>query len=223
MDMYVNITLKLLLGSALVFLILRMIGKKTAAELTPFDLIYFLVLGGILEGPLYDPDVTIWNVFYGLLLWGGWVFLINYTIKKTFFVSKILQGEPAVLISEGKINRKVLEENQIDLEQLRAMLRQNNCFALRDANYAILEIDGKINVIRKDREDVPSILLVDEGRIEEETLKSMDRDKEWLFQNLRQKGFNKIEDVFYCEWIPGEGIYVAPYEMKSSMEMKLDG
>lgn len=60
--MYVNIALKLLLGSTVIFIILRLIGKKTAAELTPFDLIFFLVLGRVLEGSLYDPNVSIWNV-----------------------------------------------------------------------------------------------------------------------------------------------------------------
>lgn len=209
--MYLSITLKLLLGSAVVFIILRLEGKKTEAKFTPFDLIYFLVLGGIFEGPIYDPTISIWNVIYGLLLWGGWVFLINYTIKKTFYTSKVLQGEPAVLINEGKINQKVLEENLIDLEQLRAMLRQNNCYTLRDVKYAILEIDGKLNVIRHDQEDIPSILLVDEGRIDEETLKSLKLNQEWLFQKLQEKGYRNIEDVYYCELIPGEGLHAAPF------------
>lgn len=69
--MYLSITLKLLVGSAVVFILLRLIGKKTEAKLTPFDLIYFLVLGGIFEGSIYDPSISIWNVLYGLLLWGG--------------------------------------------------------------------------------------------------------------------------------------------------------
>ena len=221
--MYLSITLKLLVGSAVVFVILRLVGKKTEAKLTPFDLIYFLVLGGIFEGPIYDPSISIWNVLYGLLLWGGWVFLINYTIKKTFYTSKVLQGEPSVLINEGKINQKVLEENLIDLEQLRAMLRQNNCYTLRDVKYAILEIDGKLSVIRHDQEDIPSILLIDEGRVDEETLKSLEFDEEWLFQSLEEQGFSRIEDVFNCELIPGEGLYVASSGESNSPDMKLDG
>lgn len=221
--MYLSLTLKLLIGSAVVFIILRLLGKKTAAELTPFDLIYFLVLGGILETPLYDPNISLWNILYALILWGVWVFLINYTIKKTFYASKVLQGEPSVLISDGKVNRQILEKNQIDLEQLRAMLRQHDCFSLRDVNYAILEIDGKLSVIRKDQQDIPSILLVDEGRSDEETLESMGRDKEWLLRNLEREGHSRIEDIFYCEWIPGEGFHIESNEENSSTDMKLDG
>lgn len=223
MEIYTSITLKLLLGSAVIFIILRLIGKKTSAEITPFDLIYFLVLGGILDTPLYEPNVSIWNVLFALLLWGGWVILINYAVRKTFYVSKILQGEPAVLISEGNINRETLENNQIDLEQLRTMLRQNGCFALHDVEYAVLEIDGRVSIIRKDEEEVPSVLLVDEGRIDEETLESMDHDKDWLIEKLEQEGFSQIEDIFYCEWLPDEGLHVVPYEKDRSKDIKLDG
>lgn len=223
MLVYGSLALKLLLGSAVIFVILRLEGKKTAAELTPFDLIFFLVLGGILETPLYDPAIWIWDVLFALLLWGGWVFLINYAIKKTMTVSKILQGEPSVLISEGKINRKALEENRIDLEQLRAMLREKNCYTLRVVNYAILEIDGKFNVIRKDQDDVPSILLIDEGRIDKDTLESIERDENWLLEHLKKEGFHRIEDVFYCEWIPDEGFHVATYEDDNGLDIKLDG
>lgn len=144
-------------------------------------------------------------------------------IKKTFHVSKVLQGEPAVLISEGKINRKALEGNLIDLEQFRAMLREKNCFVLRDVKYAILEIDGKFSIIRKDQQESPSILLVDEGRIDEETLKSIERDKEWLDQILKRQGYSQIKDIFYCEWISDDGLYVVTYEDNSSLDIKLDG
>lgn len=144
-------------------------------------------------------------------------------IKKTFHVSKVLQGEPAVLISEGKINRKALEGNLIDLEQFRAMLREKNCFVLRDVKYAILEIDGKFSIIRKDQQESPSILLVDEGPIDEETLKSIERDKEWLDQILKRQGYSQIKDIFYCEWISDDGLYVVTYEDNSSLDIKLDG
>lgn len=221
--MYISITLKLLIGSAIIFFILRLTGKKTTAELTPFDLIFFLVLGGILETPLYDSIISIWEISFGLLVWGGWVLLINYTIKKTLYVSKVLQGEPSVLISEGKINRKALEENHINLEQLRALLRQNGCFTLRDVQYGILEIDVKISIIRKDQKEIPSILLIDEGRLDEDTRESIGRDKEWLLHQLKEQDYNQIEEVFYCEWIPEDGLHIVAYEAESHLDIKLDG
>lgn len=223
--MYWDITLKLLIGSSLIFILLRLMGKKSVAQVTPFDLIFFLILGGILETPLYDPDISLWIVLYGLLLWGAIMFVINLITKKTLEVSKVLQGEPSVLIGEGKIDPHELKKNHIDLEQLRAMLRRSGCFTLRDANYAILEIDGSISLIRKEEKEIPSTLVVDEGRIDEITLKSLGRDKEWLLRSLARMGYDEVKDVFYCEWIPEAGLYAQPYPKGPSNEplARLDG
>lgn len=105
--MYISITLKLLIGSAIIFFILRLTGKKTTAELTPFDLIFFLVLGGILETPLYDSIISIWEISFGLLVWGGWVLLINYTIKKTLYVSKVQKVNLLYLLVKEKLTGKL--------------------------------------------------------------------------------------------------------------------
>lgn len=61
------------------------------------------------------------------------IFCIRLIIKKTLSPSKVLQGEPSILINKGKINRKALQKNPIDVEQLRALLRQQGCFSLSDA------------------------------------------------------------------------------------------
>ena len=116
-----------------------------------------------------------------------------------------------------------MEENHINLEQLRALLRQNGCFTLRDVQYGILEIDGKISIIRKDQKEIPSILLIDEGRLDEDTRESIGRDKEWLLHQLKEQDYNQIEEVFYCEWIPGDGLHIVAYEDESHLDIKLDG
>lgn len=221
--MYVDIALKLVIGIVFLFVIIRMIGKKAVAELTPFDFIYFLILGGLMETTIFDSKISIWQMLFALALWGAIIYFIQLLVKKTLYVSKALQGEPAILINEGKINRKELQKNHIDLEQLRALLRQQGCFTLRDVRYAILEIDGNISLIRKDQKEIPSVLLVDEGRIDEQTLTSIGKNKEWLMSNLRQQGYERIEEIFYCEWIPGGGLHSETYQEHSSTNTKLDG
>lgn len=49
MDMYIGISSKLITGAVVIFILLRIMGKKTMSELTPFDLIYFLLLGAFVE------------------------------------------------------------------------------------------------------------------------------------------------------------------------------
>lgn len=119
--MYLDIFVKLSLGALAVFIVFRLIGKKAVSELTPFDLLYVLVLGGLLEGAIYDPLVSVMHMLFSISIWGLGVYVVEKLLVKTEVVSKALQGEPSVLIHEGKINKESLKRNHIDLEQLRAL------------------------------------------------------------------------------------------------------
>ena len=55
--MFFSITMKLVFGLIGLLLVVRLLGKKSMSEITPFDLVYTLVLGGILEESTYDDNV----------------------------------------------------------------------------------------------------------------------------------------------------------------------
>lgn len=54
--MIFSITMKLVFGLIGLLLVVRLLGKKSMSEITPFDLVYTLVLGGILEESTYDDS-----------------------------------------------------------------------------------------------------------------------------------------------------------------------
>ncbi len=91
-------------------------------------MIYVLVLSGLLEGSIFNEPVTVFHLLFALVLWAVIVYGIEVVLKKTQKVTKVVQGEPAVLTSEGKVNMEELDKNHIDLEQLRALLRKHGCY-----------------------------------------------------------------------------------------------
>lgn len=221
--MYLNIALKMLVGALGLLLIIRIIGKKAISELTPFDLIYVLVLSGMLEGSLFHEPVTVSHLIFAMILWAVIVYTIEVVLKKTKNVTKVIQGEPAVLINEGKLNMDELEKNHIDLEQLRAMLRQHGCYTLNDAYYAILEMNGGLSVIKKSEKQAPSVLLIDEGRIDHDTLEAIEKDEQWLRNELEKESYTDVDEIVYCEWLPGNQIFVSTYNETTADEKRLDG
>lgn len=186
-------------------------------------MIYVLVLSGLLEGSIFHEPVTVFHLLFALVLWAVIVYGIEVVLKKTQKVTKVVQGEPAVLISEGKVNMEELDKNHIDLEQLQVLLRKHGCYSLKDAYYAILEIDGGLSVITKSEKQVPSVLLVDEGRIDFDTLSSLDKNETWLRSKLEKLGYWDVENIVYCEWKPGEELHVFTYDDTTTSEQKLDG
>lgn len=131
MEMYIGIASKLIIGAIGIFILLRIIGKKAMSELTPFDLIYILLLGAVVEEAIYDDKVNILHVLFAITLWGIFVYVIEKSLQRTEKFSSFIEGEPAILIEKGQLNMKELDANYFDIEQLRSMLRQNEVYQLR--------------------------------------------------------------------------------------------
>lgn len=210
MDMYIGISSKLITGAIGIFILLRIMGKKTMSELTPFDLIYILLLGAVVEEAIYDDKVNVLHVLFAIVIWGLFVYAIEKALQHTDKFSTFIEGEPAILIEKGRLNLKELDANFFDIEQLRSMLRQNNVYSIADVYYAILEVNGNLTVITKDEAVVPSALLIEFGTIQENTLNYIMKDELWLRTELSKQGHNDLSEIVYCEWL------------ESSKELKIE-
>ena len=210
MDMYIGISSKLITGAIGIFILLRIMGKKTMSELTPFDLIYILLLGAVVEEAIYDDKVNVLHVLFAIVLWGLFVYAIEKALQHTDKFSTFIEGEPAILIEKGRLNLKELDANFFDIEQLRSMLRQNNVYSIADVYYAILEVNGNLTVITRDEAVVPSALLIEFGTIQENTLNYIMKDELWLRTELSKQGHNDLSEIVYCEWL------------ESSKELKIE-
>ncbi|MER2173716.1 MAG: YetF domain-containing protein [Carnobacterium sp.] len=221
--MFLQIASKLIVGLIGLLLVARLLGKKTLSEITPFDLIYTLVLGGILEESIYDDKVNALHFLFAVALWGIMIYFLESVVQKKDKLNTFIKGTPSVLIYEGELNLLEIKNNHIEMEQLRSMLRSQNCFSLRTVKYAVLEIGGSISVMNKSEEDEEfSYLLVDESVIEIKTLQSIGKDKKWLIENLKEEGYQNLEEIVYAEWSPKQGLYVKTYQQSENKQIKLE-
>lgn len=221
--MYVQIASKLVIGLISLLTVTRLLGKKTLSEITPFDLIYTLVLGGILEESIYDEKVNVGNLLFAVILWGGKIYLIESIVQKNDKVNKLLKGKASVLVFEGDINLDEINKNHIEMEQLRAMLRTQNCFSLKKAKHVILEIDGSVSVMKQIEDNGElSYLVVDESIIQMNTLEFIGTDTSWLINSLKEEGYRSIDEILYAEWTPKQGLYVKTYEQSKQKQILLE-
>lgn len=221
--MYVQIASKLIVGLISLLTVTRLLGKKTLSEITPFDLIYTLVLGGILEESIYDDKVHVGHLLFAVILWGIMIYLIESIVQRKDNINKVMKGKASVLVFEGDINLDEINKNHIEMEQLRAMLRKQECFSLRDAKHVILEVDGSVSVMQQPEVQAElSYLVVDEARIQLNTLKSMGTDKDWLRKQLKEAGHTTLDTILYAEWSPKQGLYIKTYEQSKEKQIELE-
>ncbi|MBO8170802.1 MAG: DUF421 domain-containing protein [Bacillaceae bacterium] len=222
MFMYMKVTTELILGFIALFLITKILGKTQVSQVTPFDFISAIVLGEILGNALYDDSATGLLLLYSLFIWGCLMLLVKLISQKSNKMRKWIEGNPSILIRQGKIDREQLKKNRLNLHHLLYMLRQANVFSVREVEYAIIEPDGRLSVMKKPDYDsvkakdmylpvqsspLPTTLIAD-GRLIEENLHALGYDHHWLKQQLETKGVTRVEDVFYAEWKADEGIFV---------------
>lgn len=222
--MLLLIALKLTVGLIGLLVVVRLLGKKAMSEVTPFDLVYTLVLGGILEESIYDDKVNIGHLLFAILLWAIMIHVIERVVQKNEKINRWLKGEPSVLIRNGVLNVKELSKNHIEMEQLRTMLRQQQCFSLENAKHAVLENAGQISVLKESEEDkVLSLMLVDQGRIQHRVLQTHELKESWLIEKLEKEGHTRLQDLLYVEWSEEKSFYILTNDDVINAIYRIDG
>lgn len=220
--MYIEIASKLFFGLIGLIVLTRLLGKKTMSQLTPFDFVYAVVLGGLLEETIYAKDTNVTHLWFAIGLWGLMMYLIEKGTERFDFLRVWIKGEAAVLIENGNFNSKELDKNNLDMEQLRTVLRQQGIFNLNEVKDLILETGGQFSVNpykKKDNvtpemlglepEEMPlTYLLVDKGNINSRMLEQLGKSESWLKEQLEKKGYPALRNLLYVDWSPENGFLV---------------
>lgn len=221
-DTFGQIALELFIGFIALFIAAKILGKTQISELTPFDFISALVLGELVGNSIYDPEVTIWNILFALALWTIMLYLVEKLTQKFRGLRSTFEGNPSIIIRQGKIDRDELKSNNLDINQLQQLLRQEkDIFSIREVEYLILEPNGQISVLRKSKYDSPTIedlslkqkavhlpiTLISDGKVDLDNLETAGFDEAWLLKQIKKRDVMKFEDVLYAEWKEDEGFF----------------
>ena len=87
-----------------------------------------------------------------------------------------------------------------------SLLRTKDIHSLQDVSLAQIEIGGNLTVLRKG-EEAFSVLLIENGVVNHENLRQIQKTESWLRRKLKEMKVNKAEEVFYAQWQKGK-LYV---------------
>ncbi|MBC1375689.1 DUF421 domain-containing protein [Listeria sp. FSL L7-0091] len=218
----------MILGFFGLLITMRLLGKKALSELTPFDIVYVVVFGGILEESLYDNNIQVWHMLFGVLIWGACIYLIELATRKFAFPRRLMKGELSVLINNGEFDEKELKKNKMEMEQIRTMLRQENIYNIEQVKYLIVEPGGQISIKKYEQYEPPekrelgievqeeklNYLLINEGKVNKNELKRLGKEESWLYEQLGKIGYsaNEIASIIYGEWDEEKGFWIKRYK-----------
>ena len=131
---------------AVIFLLLRIVGKKHVGELAPFDLVVLLILSECVQGALTADDTSITAGVIAASTLFGTNQLVGYLSARNKGVERFLEGRPRILVRNGHVCKDVLAREQITHSELVEALRREGRTSLTSVRYAVLENDGQISI-----------------------------------------------------------------------------
>ncbi|UKS26847.1 DUF421 domain-containing protein [Paenibacillus sp. HWE-109] len=204
--------LRSLLAFTLMMLIARILGKTTIAQMTYHDFVASITLGAITANIAFNDKIVIWNLLTATVTFAGIAVLLMVLAMKNRRLRNWVSGKPTVLIQEGKILENNMKKIKITLDTLNQELREKDIFNIQEVQYAVLELNGNISVLRTPesmpvtRKDLNLIMtskqnfpieLVMDGTIIDANLGQNGLTMDWLNKEIEKKGLI-MKDINYA-------------------------
>lgn len=209
---YISITLKLVTGMIGILAFLRITGKAQMAQITPLDTVSAFVIGALVGGALYNPDMSMLHIIFALIVWTGFNMLVRFAMRSAY-MRHLIKGKSDFLVKKGIINFGNFKRNSLEMEQFRMLLRQKGIFSMFDVEDVLFETNGAVTVLPTGK-TADSFLIVNNGEFVESGLAGSEKSKEWALYHIKRNGFNGPSELFCMEWTPNKGIYFVSFEGK---------
>ena len=144
-----DLVLRTVFVFALILLVTRAVGRRELSSMEPFDLILLVVIGDMVQQGVTQSDYSLTGTTIVVATLGVLVVATAYLSYRFKRLRPLLEGEPTLLISDGRLLERNLQRERMTVEEVRAEARQQSIGSLDDIAYAVLETNGKISFITK--------------------------------------------------------------------------
>lgn len=208
-----------------IFLMIKILGQRSMGAIHPLDFIFGVIIGDIVGQPLASGEAPLPGPIAAAAVIAGLHLFLSILALKTPRFRRVIEDEPIILIENGKILNKQLKKAKVTIESLIMDLRLRDAVDLNEVDYALLESNGQISVIKKAehqaltafdmnknvaKKGYPSVLIAD-GQIIHANVKEHS-SLEWLEEQVREKGFSDHTEVFLFTVDKSGSIYVSGKE-----------
>ena len=181
----------------IVFLVIRLMGKKELSKVQPFELAIIIVISDLASAPMSSRGLSLFDGIIPIitLLFAYMIFLLlNHSSNK---VQDLVCGKPIVIIKDGKIVEKEFNSQKYTVSDIMSQLHEKDVFSISDVKYAIIETNGNLSVITNNENiDSLPVNIIEDGRLAENNMELIGIKKGDVESLLKTKNI-KLEDVLY--------------------------
>jgi|SRR5690625_2804288 len=224
-----ELALRLSISFFTLLILARIMGRKEISQMTFFNFISAISIGTIGASLAIDSTLTIRNGLLALVGWSAFTLLLGILNIKSKPIRKAIVGDPLIVIRKGQIMEGALQQARLDINSLSALLRKKNVFSFANIDYAIFETDGSLSVMKKEEKQpvtksdmnivqtnsknisIP-IAVISDGEVNNDNLRLLNLNKDWLDEQLQTAGIESVSKVFYAEIQKDGSLYIDPVD-----------
>ena len=205
------ILLRTIILYLVIVLSLRTMGKRQLGELQPTEFVVTILVSNIATLPIENSDIPVLGGIVPIVTLVCCEVFVSMVVLKNIRLRQLISGRPRVVIRDGKLGQKVMEELRYSIDDLMEQLRELDIFDWQEVAFAVMETTGKLTVYKKysarsltpemlgmqDPSDpnAPPVVLISDGHVIQPALTYCNLDERWLEKTLQQEG-HQAKDIF---------------------------
>lgn len=211
MQQFILVAWKSLLIFAMLIFLTRVIGRKLLSQMSFFDYVIGITIGTIAGSYVVQAVEGMWVLLSPLILTLCTI-AFGYMNMKSIHIRKITEGEPVVVVQNGKILDKNLSRLRYHIDDLEMQLRDKGVFNFGDVEFAVLEPHGQLSVLKKTQNQplTPKDLklqtqyqglateIIKDGVVFDKNLKQNNLSFDWLYQELKKRNIDSVSNIVYA-------------------------
>ena len=188
----------------------RLMGKRQVGELEPSELVLSLIIADLASVPMQDYGIPLLAGVVPILALLALTMMLSVLTMKSVRFRALLCGRPSVVVREGVPDQREMARNRLTVDELLEELRGQGYPDLSAVRYAILETNGRLSVLPFAGERPPTArelgvraresglprVVVSDGRVLEDNLRALGKDRVWLREELGRRGCREPGEVF---------------------------
>jgi uncharacterized membrane protein YcaP (DUF421 family) len=144
-----DIVLRAAFAYVFIVFVLRIMGRRELSDLAPQDLVLLVVLGDLVQNGVTQSDMSMTGVTIAISTFVLMTVLSSYLAFKSKRARNVLQGEPLIVVQDGKTIDRNLHEERLTVDDIMEEARSNEIESLDEIKFAVVEAGGKMSFLKK--------------------------------------------------------------------------
>ncbi|ACZ41120.1 protein of unknown function DUF421 [Thermobaculum terrenum ATCC BAA-798] len=130
------------------YILIRLLGKRELAQMTPFELIVLVVMGDLIQQGITHNDFSLTGALIAITTFGFWAASISWATYLSRRFEQFFDGKPIVIVRDGRYIEPNMRNARVTRSEVESEMRLAGIANISNVAWAIIEPKGRISFIQ---------------------------------------------------------------------------